>query len=152
MAVFIEDDIDSKDNIDSADDANVNASEDEEDSDKDNLNEEKEESEEETESSSSEILLKEEENEDSDNEEESEDSMSSSLNHQGTGTGGQGRSGRSDQTRTLVPKQSLTYTLNGISLSFSPSTSPITAIHNVGVVYTRTSRPAHGSDGEKKIN
>ena len=36
-------------------------------------------------------------------------------------------------------------------MSFSLPTPPTNAIHNVGVVYPRTSRPAHGSDAEQKM-
>ena len=36
-------------------------------------------------------------------------------------------------------------------MSFLSPTPPTNAIHNVGVVYSRLSRPAHGSDAERKI-
>ena len=45
----------------------------------------------------------------------------------------------------------MTYTLNGITVRFQSSTQPTNAIHNVGVVYSRLSRPAHGSDAERKM-
>ena len=75
--------------------------------------------------------------------------MSSSLNRQGTG--GRGRNGRSDRTNIPTPNQPLTYTLNGITVNFASPTPITNAIHNVGVVYSGTSRPAHGSDAERKM-
>ena len=45
----------------------------------------------------------------------------------------------------------MTYTLNGVTVSFTLPTLPTTIINNVGVVYSRTSRPAHGSDAERKM-
>ena len=87
-----------------------------------------------------------EESEDSNDEEESEDCISSSLNRRGTI--GQERSGRTSRPNLNQP---LTYTLNGITVSFASPTPPTNAIHNVGVVYSRTSRPAHGSDAERKM-
>ena len=137
-----------EDNNNSANDANENAS----DSDEEDSINGAEESEEEEESDSLEILFEvDKESEDSDDKEESEDSMSSSLNHQGTGTGGRERSGRSVRTSTPAPNQPLTYTLNGITVSFSSPIPPTNVIHNVGVVYPRMSRPAYGSDAERKM-
>ena len=77
--------------------------------------------------------------------------MSSSLYRQGTGTNGQQKSGRSVQTSTPTPNQSLTYTLNSITVRFLSPTPPTNAIHNVGDVYSRMSRLAHGSDAERKM-
>ena len=73
------------------------------------------------------------------------DSMSSSSSNDRRQTG------RSVRTRTPPSNQPLTYTLNGITVRFQSSTPPTNAIHNVGVVYSRLSRPAHGSDAERKM-
>ena len=72
--------------------------------------------------------------------------MSSSLsNHQ---TGCRGRSARIRRTNPDLP---LTYTLNGITVNFASSTPPNNALHKVGVVCFRTSRPVHGSGAEQKM-
>ena len=60
------------------------------------------------------------------------------------------RNGQSVQTHAPPFNQPLTYTLNGITMSFSSSTPPTNAIHNVGVVYSRLSNPVYGSDADDK--
>ena len=79
-------------------------------------------------------------------EHKSQENMLSSSNRQTTG--GQGRSARTSRTN---PDQLLTYTLNSVTVSFALPTPPTNPLHNVGVVYSRTFRPAHGSDAEWKM-
>ena len=76
--------------------------------------------------------------------------MLSLLNRRGTGTGGGERSGRSVRINRPTSNQPLVYTLNGITVSFPLPIPSTNAIHNVVVVYSCMSRPAHGSDAERK--
>ena len=61
------------------------------------------------------------------------------------------RSGRTVRTSTPTQNHPLTYTLNGITISFSSPTPPTNAMHNVGVVYSRLYHPVYGSDAEIKM-
>ena len=78
--------------------------------------------------------------------------MLSLLNCQRTGGRGRsGRSGSSVRTSRPTPNQPLTYTINGITVSFTSPTPPTNAIHNVVVVCSRTARSTHCSDAERKM-
>ena len=54
-------------------------------------------------------------------------------------------------TRTERTDLPLSYTLNGLTINFDSVTPTTNAVHNVGVVYSRMTRPAHGSEAEQKM-
>ena len=81
----------------------------------------------------------------------SSSSLSSTSNHQ---TGGRGRGGQKRRTRSTRGRRTdlpLIYTLTGLIVNFDSATPPTNASHNVGVVYSCTTRPTHGSEAERKM-